>query len=331
MSLFINKIKVLALAFMSLTLLSGCVTIVKKSRDARVKKRSFDRHAHAIIKKKLPREAFEKRGPFGYQYHADMTIDISQNESLEADFIQTTAAGKAPLLIFIHGNHSKKEVHSFQAQRLSTWGFHALSIDVPNRKQWVENGDRVLRLVKYIHAHPEDLSDQIDTSKIILVGHSFGGSASIIAAGSGAPVAGLILLDPAVVDPVVEEKMTKVKAPVILLGADKKIYKARKRRQFFRKIKSPMIELSIVNTTHDEAQFPSLCSLYALGFECYSRDNQKLFTSAITVSAYSLTVTQRLNYAWTTFKESARQGTFKEMKIKGTKVKGPSRMISSSK
>ncbi|MFK7826384.1 MAG: dienelactone hydrolase family protein [Oligoflexales bacterium] len=271
----------------------------------------------------LGRKAFEKKGPFGYQYHADLEIEINKEESLKVDYIQSSADGKAPLLIFIHGNRSKKEVHSFQAQRLSSWGFHTLSIDLPNRKQWVNNGDRVLRLVNYINAHPEilgGLGKHIDVDKIILIGHSFGGSASIIAAGSGAPVSGIILLDPAVVHPVVVEKMPQVTVPVILLGADKELYKSRKRQKFFDKIESDMIELSLSNTTHNEAQYPSMCSFFTLGFECYSRENQKLFTSAITVSALSLTVSKGLDFAWTIFSESANYGVVKDLKIKGSSM-----------
>ena len=58
--------------------------------------------------------------------------------------------------------------------------------------------------------------------QILLVGHSFGGSASIIAAAKGARVRGLILLDPAVVHNKVVRQMRRVKVPVILIGADKK-------------------------------------------------------------------------------------------------------------
>lgn len=313
----IYRLKFFAFLIFCSQFLIACITVVKRSRDGN-SKHSFNRYSKAVIKKNMDRKAFERRGPFGYEYKADISITISQDENLIADFMQTTAAGNAPLLIFIHGNNSMKEAHSFQAQRLSTWGFHTLAIDLPNKKQWVENGDRVLRLVNYLKAHPDALSKEIDTSKILLVGHSFGGSASIIAAGSGAPVSGLILLDPAVVDPIVVEKMTKV--PVILLGADKEIFKARKRQKFFKYISSPMIELSLVNTTHDEAQFPSICSMYIFGFECYSRENQKLFTSAIAVSAFSLTVSENLNFAWTVFKVSEGKRFIKELKRKGRKL-----------
>ena len=50
-----------------------------------------------------------------------------------------------------------------------------------------------------IHAWPKLLDEKIDHEKIILVGHSFGGSAISIAVGKGAPAAGLILLDPALI------------------------------------------------------------------------------------------------------------------------------------
>ena len=315
----IKRTILLFLAVFSLNFLGGCAGIAKKSRFVGLTEESFYSHGRDVIKEKTESKAFEKRGPFGYEYNADLEIPISEDEILEADFIKTSASGKSPLLVFVHGNYSRKEVHSFQAQRLATWGFNTLSIDLPPRRQWVQNGDRLTRLVNYINAYPEILSQQIDTNKIILIGHSFGGSASIIAAGSGAPVAGIILLDPAVVHQTVIEKMSNVEVPVILLGADEEVYKARKRKKFFRKIQSPMIELSIVDATHNEAQFPSLCSLY-VGFSCHSQDKQKLFVSKITVSAFSLALNEGLDFAWRVFTDSDNKGIIKNLKIKGTEL-----------
>ena len=263
-------------------IISGCMTTVDK--NSRVgKKNSLNRFAASMIDRRPKSEYFQKRGPFGFSYFDDFRLKINEKESFLVDLLLSTSVGKAPLVVFVHGNKSTKETHSFQAQRLSTWGFHSLLIDLPNRHEWVKNGSRVGRIIKYLSTKSKFISRLINKNKILLVGHSFGGSASTIATGMGAPVSGLILLDPAVVSPKVKQYMAKIKVPVILLGADKKIYRAVKRDSFFRTIPATMMELSFVNTTHEEAEFPSACALYSFGFECYSVENQRKFASAIIV------------------------------------------------
>lgn len=306
------------LLFLSFFGLTSCVSAKKRviKRDVINHSSSFNVFAANVMSKKPNLNTFQKRGPFGFSYFDDFKMKISNKETFSVDLLLSTAEGKAPLAVFVHGNKSTKETHSFQAQRLSSWGFHSLLIDLPNRHQWVKNGGRVGRIVKHIAKQSKFLGRVIDRNKIILVGHSFGGSASTIATGMGAPVSGLILLDPAVVSSRVKRYMAKVKVPVILLGADQKVYRAVKRDSFFRTIPTTMMELSFVNTTHEEAEFPSACALDYFGYECFSVANQRKFASAIILSAFSLTQTNNINYAWNGFKKGKNKGLIKKMKIK---------------
>ena len=80
---------------------------------------------------------------------------------------------------------------------------------------------------------------------MILIGHSFGGSAASIAAGSGAPVKGVILLDPALVSDKVVPFLKNINVNVVLLGADTKVFRSKKRSRFYKNINSDMVEISV--------------------------------------------------------------------------------------
>lgn len=263
---------------------------------------------------------FTHPGPFNYIVHEDKVIQITNDLSIVADFAKPKAKGKSPLVIISHGNRSAKEAHRYQIEHLASFGIMAISLQLPNRGEWLENGFIIARLVNDLIRQPKILSSKIDTKNIILVGHSFGGSAMSIAAGSGARAKGLVLLDPAVFNKKVKYYMQKVKIPAILLGADRNIYRARKQRQFFRYFGGDFAEISIANSTHDDAQWPSMFAQVTLGIDPYTnRERQRLFAAALTTSAFSLAATNNLKWAWQAFTNETKNGRLTAAKYRSSR------------
>ncbi len=186
---------------------------------------------------------------------------------------------------------------------------------MPNKGNWMKNSFILKKLIEQIHENPTQISAKIDESSIILVGHSFGGSAVSIAAGAGAPVKGLVLLDPAVVHEKVKHYLKQVAVPIILLGADRKVFRARKRSQFYNHPKSEVLEVSISGATHDDAQNPSMFSQYAFGLDPYtSNRRQEIFVQAITTAVFSLSTLGNTVFAWHAFKEPNKSGIVKNVR-----------------
>lgn len=311
----INKtVKSLKYLFVSICIAvsSSCSIVVQESRELG-RFDYFKDFAKDVVALRKETKYFEKKGPFGYQYFTDVNISVAQQGDFQADLIKSRVMGAAPLVIFIHGNYSNSKVHAYQAQHLSSWGFHTLSLDLPNKGEWLKNGDRVVAILDQL---VENVSSELKVSKILLVGHSFGGSVSMIAASSSPWVSGVILLDPALVSLSVRKHLEDVKVPVILLGADKERYKAVNRDLFYSHTNTKMLELSYVDTTHDEAQFPSLCEMYLLGYKCYSPLNQVHFSTGIIVSAFSISATGSIDYAAKLFNKDVKLGIIKDVKKK---------------
>lgn len=252
---------------------------------------------------------FEGEGPFSYELQENVAFDLGSKGIVIADVVVAGGSGRSPLVIVVHGNHSAKEAHRYQAERLASYGMHAVVLQLKNRSQWMKNGRIIAALVKRIAKRPSLVSPRVDPRSIILVGHSFGGSAITVAAGRGAPVKGLILLDPAVVGGRVARYMRKVDEPAVLLGADRSVFRARKRRLFFKNMGGEFGEISVRGATHDDAQHPSMFSLAALGFDPYtSSENQALFSTAIAASAFSIAATGSIDWVWKAFKPETRRG-----------------------
>ena len=72
-----------------------------------------------------------------------------------------------------------------------------------------------------IYKYPKLISKNFNREKIILIGHSFGGSLVTLVASKTPFIKGIILLDPAVFHKKVIKAMKKIKQPTILLGADR--------------------------------------------------------------------------------------------------------------
>jgi len=250
----------------------------------------------------------EKDGPFKIELKENFKVQQGRNP-IVADVYLPDLQGPAPVAIFQHGNHSYKEAHRFQARRLATWGFIALTVQQKNSNNWINNGKNLSRFVKNLYVAKNIAKHPINNNNIVLIGHSFGGSAVTIAASNGAPVSGLILLDPAVVADSVLDDMSKVHQPVMLLGADKNIFKSKRRFQFFNRISGSMGEISVWKATHDDAQYPSMFSIHAFGIDPYTDSKkQDTFLKAITTTALSLAVNKNLKFAWSHFKYDIRRG-----------------------
>ena len=263
-------------------------------------------------------EIFKNKGPFSFSEEVNFQIRVSKNEVVKTDLFLVDSEIKKPLLIFQHGNKAHKGVHREQARRAASWGFNVLTVEQPNVRRWLTNGKVLGGLTKLLYRWPTILNDKFDKENIILIGHSFGGSAASIAAGSGAPVKGIILLDPALVSEKVVPYLKKITTQVVLLGADPKIFKSRRRQKFFANVKKDMVEISIKDSTHNDAQYPNLFSLkQTIGLEhATNYKKQNLFLSAIITAAYSMTEKNSLSFFYKEMKKKRREGTLSFLRSK---------------
>ena len=266
-------------------------------------------------------DSFASPGPFRLAEILNYQLPLSPMNKVLIDLFIPKLKDKSPLVIMVHGNKFNKRVHGAQCRHLASWGFHCAAVEVPNEGQWLANGVTIEKMVRLVSGYPGLLADRIKTDKIILIGHSFGGSAVTLAAGRQAPIAGLILLDPAVVHVKIREYMENVHVPVILLGADPAVFSSRKRKMFYRNIAGPMSEVSIVGATHDDAQLPSLSSL-EWGFDSKTtKKYQDTFLQAIVASAFSIGAFENVEYAWKSFEPFLKAGILKSGRVRQAKQK----------
>jgi dienelactone hydrolase len=254
---------------------------------------------------------FRSRGPFAVSERRGVEIPLVSGLTVEADLYLCAAAGKAPLVILLHGYDNSKEDHAFQAMHLASWGMHGLAIDLPKRGPWSGNGRTLAKLVDTIHRTPQLVDGGIDADKIILVGHSFGATAVATALGEGAPARGGVLLDPAGIGRQLRQFLNRITVPVMVIGADEDIWPTRNRAQFYRFIPAEVGEISIRDTVHQDAQYPNEYTLRA--FEDKPDDTEEAqiaFVSALTASAFGLAATGSLDYAWTSFEAALKNGIF---------------------
>jgi pimeloyl-ACP methyl ester carboxylesterase len=267
-----------------------------------------------LLSHKADLDQFRLRGPFAVAVQKDYEIRLSTTERIVADSYISAPAEKAPLVIFLHGYENSKEDHANQAMHLATWGMHSLALQLPNNGPWVGNGRTLARIVNFIYRRPEIIDSRIDVNRIILVGHSFGGSSVAIALAEGAPAAGGILLDPAGVGKVLPNFLRQINKPVMLLGADEKISSTRDRGYFYRYIRSGIAEVSIRDATHEDAQYPAELPLQL--FASTTEELQITFVSALTSAAFSLAYTGKFDYAWTSFSDAIENGKLVNAKKK---------------
>lgn len=293
-----------------LSIVLGACSTTKHHKKHVFQLESYSELKPYILSKRPDTNLFRRKGPFEYKVLRDFEIRITKRDTINTDVYFSKHRDTAPLIIIQHGNLASKDVHRNQARRIASWGMHAMIVSQPNRGRWLRNGVILGKLVRLLHAWPELLDHRFDHNSIILAGHSFGGSATAMVAGTHAPIKGAILLDPALVDRRVREYIKRIRVPTVLLGADKKIFKSRKRKEFYKLIQKNIIEVSIRNSTHNDAQSPSMFSLPQLiGVEqATSLKKQEKFISALVASAFSLASTGGNSYAWSSFQPAIGRG-----------------------
>ncbi|HYH42082.1 MAG TPA: alpha/beta fold hydrolase [Burkholderiales bacterium] len=256
-------------------------------------------------------DLFRFRGPFVVGTQNNRELQLPGGERINTDRFLSAPAGKAPLVIILHGQDSSKEAHTFHAMHLASWGMHSLTVQLPKGGPWTDNGRILARIVGLIHRSPEVIDRRVDVGKIILVGHSFGGYAVAVALAEGAPATGAILLDPAAAGRDVPKFLQQIQRPVMLLGADDELYSTRNRGSYYRFIRSDIAEVSIRNAAHEDAQYPSEASLQNFGIDmATSEELQITFASALTSAAFSLSATGTFEYAWQSFGTVLESGKF---------------------
>ncbi|MGE0172918.1 MAG: alpha/beta hydrolase [Oligoflexales bacterium] len=256
-------------------------------------------------------EMFSKAGSFRYKEMLNFQIPISPEDVLSTDLFLSQHDDYAPLLVIQHGNLADKSVHEYQARLAATWGFHVLVVSQTNEKRWIRNGHNLARLVSLLRSWPEILGSHFNPDQIILVGHSFGGSAVAIAAGSGEDVAGVIFLDPALYSPAVKKYLSNMKAPALLLGADPKVFMSRSRATFYA-LPDKIAEVSFRGATHNDAQYPSqflweeLFMLVPKPVE----ERQRYFAAGIVLGSFAFASpkSNKLTFAWNALVKAKQKG-----------------------
>src|SRR5262245_3608210 len=143
-----------------------------------------------LLTHKADVDQFRLRGPFEVGIRKGHELRLSATEHINTDLFLAAPAGKAPLVIFLHGLESSKEAHAYQAMHLASWGMHSITVQLSEVGPWTGNGRTLARVVAFIHRSPETIDGRVDVNRIILVGHSYGASSVAVAMAQGAPAAG---------------------------------------------------------------------------------------------------------------------------------------------
>lgn len=307
----------LVATFCLLVMLCGCVVTRPAVKQSLMASNLQDN----IIVLEPDLRRFESRGPFPVTSRLDREFNIDLDQRVVVDHFSAKSKDKLPIIIISHGNFSNKRAHRSQAKHLASWGFHVVNVESPNRDEWLENGRRLKRIADMIYDFPRMLGENADARRIIMAGHSFGGSATILAIADGAPAIGAVLLDPAVVHPDVVAAMKKSDVPVALLGSDQRVFTARGRNRFLKNISGEMLEISVPQSTHDDAQGPSVFSQAALGVDPFTSDNnQALFRSMFTVAVMGMSSSGTLDFSMKVFSKASKIGVLSELKYRSSKV-----------
>lgn len=289
-----------AVGLFLLLVLGGCARMPNIEKTT-LRPKSLDELEAYVLRNKPSLTLFRSSGPFDVERRDDHVIPLSATERIEADLFVAGHAAPAPLVIFLHGHGNSKESHAYQAMHVASWGMHSMTIQLPAEGPWIGNGRTLARMVEWIHQQPEVLGVRIDVGRIILVGHSFGGTAVAVALADKARVTGAILLDPAGSGSGLPGYLQRVATPVLVLGADERVSVTHNRDYFFRFIRNGVAELSITDASHEDAQFP------ADGVQT-TEALQITFASAITSAVFSLSLTRRLEQAWASFQDDFKNG-----------------------
>jgi pimeloyl-ACP methyl ester carboxylesterase len=292
-----------------LALVGGCARLPSTGITS-LKPASLGELQVYLLNHKADLDLFRLRGPFAVEARKDYALRLSATERIDTDLYLSAPAEKAPLVILLHGLDRSKDDHAYQAMHLATWGMHSLTLQLPNQGPWVDHGKTLARIADTIRRSPGTIDGRIDGNRIVLAGHSYGGSAVAIALAEGAPAAGGVLLDPAGVGKPLPAFLRKIDKPVMLIGADEHVTVAQDRDHFYRFIRRGIAEVSIRDAAHEDAQYPAELDFSA------NEELQITFVSALTSAAFSLGFTGKLDYAWTSFEDAIGNG-----KLYGAKKK----------
>lgn len=263
-------------------------------------------------------EKFLADGPIRITTVKDYKIRVMDEPVVVADFYYHHSEGDAPLVLIQHGNMASKRYHAQQARRLATWGFQVLVLSQKNTGRWLSNGKDLGRIVKLMHLWPNLLPARFNGNRIFLVGHSFGGSASAIAAADNPLVKGIIWLDPALYRKSVAGYLRKITQPVVLLGADLRIFRSKSRHLFYNLVQGQICEVSIRNATHFDAQQPAMPGYSSHKNPRYrtSTRRQNAFTAAIVSAAFSMQARQPLSYITRAIRDDRKALAFSKIRVK---------------
>ncbi len=257
-----------------------------------------------LIRRPLDLDGFRLRGPFTVDVRKNLELRLSDLETVEADLYLAEVPDRAPLVILLHGHENSKNDHAYQAMHLATWGMHALALELPEHGPWVLNGRILARVAEEVQRRPELVGGHVDPKRIVLAGHSYGGASTAIALAEGAPAVGGILLDPASIGREMQPFLKRVNRPVMVVGADQRYAGTQGRALFYGLIPRGIAEVSVRDAIHQDGEFPMQPAAGSPATEAH----QITFVGALTVSAFSLAFTGRLDYAWTSFGADLKNG-----------------------
>lgn len=283
-------------ALLTLALLAACARLPVTGVTS-IRSSSVGELRDYLARHRVDVDEFRARGPFPVDAREDLQVPISSAERVVADLYVSAAGDGAPLALLLHGHDNTKADHAYQGMHLASWGVHTLVLQLPADGPWIDHGRTLARVAALVQQQPERLDHRLDPRRIILVGHSFGGTAAAVALASGAAAAGAVLLDPASIGWELSAYLRRVSAPLLVLGADEDVFAALDREDFFRLSAGPVAELSIRDASHEDAQFPFENEPSSSATPAH----QITFVSALTAGVLSLAYTGGYDYAWASF------------------------------
>ena len=303
-------LRALLTAAAALLLVTACTPRLPPVDRAELKPKTAAELQKYVVTREPDVDVFRARGPFRVTVHENHELRLAPKEIYRGDLFAAGLTGPAPLVIILHGYDSSKAAHYHQAVHLASWGMHAMTVALPPKGPWSNNGRILARIVSAIHASPELMPAQIDRDRIIMVGFSFGATAVAVALAQGAPAAGGIFLDPAAIGKGLPQLMRRIDKPVLVIGADEEVSSTRNREYFYDFIRSTIAEVSIRGAAHEDGQYPSDEAIRTGSDPNTTEDLQIAFAAALTSAALSLAATGGFDYAWETFGPALQSGRF---------------------